>query len=202
MGAEAQQTILSLCRDLFMRYGIKSITMDDIARKLGVSKKTLYQYVENKEDLIQQVIYQHTLEEKEAIEQIVLEANNAVEEIYLIAKYVVGLLRQVSPTTMYDLQKYYRNIWDMMEALHQQFILTIIKANLERGITEELYRHDLDVDVIAQLYVGNTSLITNEDFFPLKEYARDRIFTEFIKYHIRGIASSKGLKTLKKLKAI
>ena len=202
MGAEAQQSILSLCRDLFMRYGIKSITMDDIARKLGVSKKTLYQYVENKEDLIQQVVYQHTLEEKEAIEQIGLKANNAVEEIYLIAKYVVGLLRQVSPTTMYDLQKYYRNIWDMIEALHQQFVLTIIKANLERGIKEELYRQDLDVDVIAQLYVGNTSMITNEDFFPLKDYARDRIFTEFIKYHIRGIASSKGLKTLKKLKAI
>jgi len=202
MGAEAQQTILSLCRDLFMRYGIKSITMDDIARKLGVSKKTLYQYVENKEDLIQQVVYQHTLEEKEAIERISAEANNAVEEIYLIAKYVVSLLRQVSPTTMYDLQKYYRNIWDMVEALHQQFVLTIIKANLQRGIKEELYRQDIDVDVIAKLYVGNTSLVTNEDFFPLKEYARDRIFTEFIKYHIRGIASSKGLKTLKKLKAI
>ncbi|MCO6489451.1 MAG: TetR/AcrR family transcriptional regulator [Phaeodactylibacter sp.] len=184
-----------------MRYGIKSVTMDDIARELGMSKKTLYQYVDNKSDLIEQIFRQHTEEEKTAIERIRRSSADAVDEILKIARYVVEQLRDLSPTTVYDLQKYYRNTWKQMEALHQRHVYTIIKENLERGIRQGAYRPNLNPDIIAKLYVGKTSLVADEEMFPAREYDIRVLFWEYINYHIHGIASDEGRRLLEKYKA-
>ncbi len=195
---ELREKILLKVTELFMRYGIKSISMDDISNQMGISKKTLYQFVDNKKDLIQKIFERHIKEELEAMKVIVNESENAVEEIVRIAQYVTQLLREMSPKTLYDLQKYYRSIWDMMEALHQQHIFAIIKKNIERGIKEDLYRGDLNPDIVAKLYVGKNSLIVDEKLFPLKDYNTEKLFKEHIKYHIYGIASKKGLRLLEK----
>lgn len=195
---ELREKILLKVTELFMRYGIKSISMDDISSQLGISKKTLYQFVDSKKDLIQKIFERHINEEKAAMKVIVNESENAVEEIVRIAQYITQLLREMSPKTLYDLQKYYRSIWDMMEALHQQHIFVIIKENIERGMKEDLYRVDLNVDIVARLYVGKNSLLVDEKFFPLKDYSKEKLFKEHIKYHIYGIASKKGLRLLEK----
>ena len=129
---------------------------------------------------------------------IVKESENAVEEILNIAKYITELLREMSPKTLYDLQKYYRDIWDLMEGLHQQYIYSVIKTNIERGIQEELYRSDLNPDIVARLYVAKNSLLVDEKLFPLKDYNTEQLFKEHIKYHIFGVASKKGLRLLEK----
>ena len=195
---ESRQNILAKIENMFFRYGIKSVTMDDISRHLGISKKTLYQFVENKKDLIQQVFQKVIVEEKQAMRQIVTESKDAIEEIVAIAEYVTQQLRQVSPQTLYDLQKYYRKSWQMMEALHSQHTLGIIKANINRGISEGVYRQDINADIIAKLYVGKNSLLVDEDLFPLKEYSTEQLFLQHIRYHIYGIASKDGLKLLEK----
>ena len=110
---ELREKILLKVTELFMRYGVKSISMDDISSQLGISKKTLYQFVDNKKDLIQKVFERHIEEEMAAMKIIVNESENAVEEIVRIAQYVTQLLREMSPKTLYDLQKYYRSIWDL-----------------------------------------------------------------------------------------
>jgi len=179
-----------------MRYGIKSITMDDIARELGISKKTLYQYVENKSDLIGQIFQQKISLEKQCMAEIHREATDAVDEILRIARYVIQELRQLSPTTMYDLRKYYRNTWRQMEALQQKYVYKLIRENLERGQAEGLYRSNLDVDIVAKLYVAKTSMVVDEDLFPSRQYNIEKLFEEYIMYHIHGIASAKGLALL------
>lgn len=184
-----------------MRYGIKSITMDDIARDMGISKKTLYQYVENKTGLIEQIFEQHIEEEKKVIECIRQNAADAIDEILGIARYVVGKLRELSPTVAYDLQKYYCNTWKQMEALHQRHVYAIIKENLERGIRQGVYRSNLNPDIIAKLYVGKTSLVADEEMFPVREYNIQQLYWEYINYHIRGIASAEGQRLLEKYKA-
>lgn len=182
-----------------MRYGIKSVTMDDIARELGISKKTLYKFVENKADLIQKIFHEYIKCEKGEMDQILHASANAIEEIQNIGKYVIQQLRELAPTVLYDLQKYYRESWTLLQSLHQQYIYQVIKANLERGIKEGLYREDLDSDIIAKLYVGKTSLLVDEGLFPLKRYDKGSLFKEYIKYHVQGIASPKGLKLFKEL---
>ncbi len=190
--------ILEKVHELFMKYGLKSVSMDDISRKLGISKKTLYQCVENKRDLIKEVFQKHIEEEEAAISEIVAKSKDAVDEMIEIAKFVTALLREISPTTLYDMQKYYGDIWGMMEALHQDHIYAVIKTNLDRGILEGLYRKDLNTDIIAKLYVGKTLLIVDEDVFPLKDYNKEKLYLEYVHYHLHGIALPKGLKLFEK----
>ncbi|MCB0585871.1 MAG: TetR/AcrR family transcriptional regulator [Phaeodactylibacter sp.] len=198
---ELKQHILNKSYELFMRYGIKSVTMDDIARELGMSKKTLYQYVDNKSDLIEQIFRQHVEEEKRAIERIRSSSADAVDEILKIARYVLEKLRELSPTTVYDLQKYYRNIWKQMDTLHQRHVYTIIRENLERGIRQGVYRSGLNPDIIAKLCVAKTSLAADEEMFPVREYDIKTLYWEYIDYHIHGIASAEGQRLMEKYKA-
>ena len=184
-----------------MRFGIKSVTMDDIARELGMSKKTLYQYVDNKTDLIEQIFHQHIEEEKKVMEAIRNSSTDAVDEILKIAMYVVEKLRELSQTTVYDLQKYYRNTWKQMDALHQRHVYTIIKENLERGVRQGVYRSNLNPDIIAKLHVGKTSLVADEEMFPAREYDIKTLYWEYIYYHIHGVASAEGQRLLEKYKA-
>ena len=181
-----------------MKYGLKSVSMDDISRTLGISKKTLYQYVENKKDLVQQIFAKHIEEEEAAIKEIVAESGDAVEELLGIAKYITSLLREMSPTTLYDIQKYYGDIWQMVQKLHNKYIYQTIKNNMERGITQGLYRADLNPDIVAKLYVGKTFIIVDEEVFPVREYNIEQLYWEYMRYHIHGIASAKGLKLLEK----
>jgi AcrR family transcriptional regulator len=195
---DQKQQIVNRSRELFMRYGIKSISMDDIAKELGMSKKTLYQFVENKSDLIEQIFRQKIECEKEAMADIRRQSSDAIEEILKIGKYVIEELRQLSPTTVFDLQKYYRITWKQMDALHQRHVYAIIRENIEWGMQQGLYRGDMNPDIIAKLYVGKTSLVADEDAFPLKEYPLEELFKEYIYYHIHGIASPKGMELLEK----
>ena len=180
-----------------MRYGIRSITMDDIARELGISKKTLYQYVENKSDLIEHIFQDRISCEKEIMEKIREESVDAVDEMLQVGRYFTRELRQISPTVMYDLQKYYRSTWKEMKTLHRQYVYQLIRENMERGIEQGLYREDMDPDIIAKLYVGKTFQIVDEELFPLQQYDLKKLFEEFISYHMHGIASTKGLERMR-----
>ena len=195
---DVKQQILKRAMDLFMRYGIKSVTMDDLSRQLGISKKTLYQYVSNKNDLITQIFMQKVEHEKKIMAEIRENSTDAIDEILKIAAYVIDELRELSPTTVYDLQKYYQEAWKQMESLHQKHIYAIIRENLQWGMKQGFYRENLNPDIIAKLYVGKTSLVVDEELFPTREYNMSDLFREYIYYHIHGIASPKGLTLLDK----
>jgi len=193
---DTEKKIMAAIEQLFLRYGIKSVTMDDIARKLGMSKKTLYQYVDNKKDLVHKVMEQHIEIELEAMAQIRSTSIDAIDEMLGVSKYVTQVLREMSPTTVYDMHKYYRRTWDMVEAFHQKHIYEFIKINLEKGVEEGLYRKDFDPDIIAKFYVAKTLLVVDEEMFPLRNYSKENLFKAFLEYHIHGVASVKGLKKL------
>jgi len=191
-----KQQILEKAEGLFLRLGIRSVTMEELSRELGISKKTLYQFVDNKADLINQIILNSTENEKRCIAQFREKSKDAIEEMLAIAEFVLETLRKISPAAIYDLQKYYRESWNAMETMHKKYIYATIRENLERGIEQGIYRADLNPDIIAKLYVGKTSFITDEEVFPLQDYRRDELYEEFINYHIHGIASPKGLELL------
>lgn len=192
--------IINNARTLFMKYGIKSITMDDLARSLGVSKKTIYREVDNKEDLIRKVICMEMQESKADMEGVRNDSRDAIEEMVKMAKLIIQKTRSISPTTYYDLQKYYRNVWHQLEEMRVEYIYSKIRGNIEWGIEEGLYRKDVNAEIIAKLYIHKTRLMTDEEIFSLERYQRDELILQFISYHLHGIMSMKGLKLWKQYK--
>lgn len=191
-----EERILDRANSLFLRYGIKSVSMDDLSKDLGVSKKTLYQYVPNKRALVSRLVDQHTQVTHTSMAEINDNAVDAIHAILRIAQYVVGKLRCVSPMVIYDLRKYYRDLWETMETKHRSFMYDLIKKNLERGKEQGLYRRELNADIISKLYVGKTTLVSDKELFPDIEYNQEDLFREYMTYHLHGIVSLKGIQLL------
>jgi len=184
--------------EMFKRYGIRSVTMDDIARELGISKKTLYQSVENKADLLEQIFRMHMREERAAMEEIRNATSDAVEEMLGIGRYVVEKVSGISPNMIYDLQKYYQPQWRRMKAEMQEHVHSVITDNLQRGIAQGLYRKDLSPDIVARLYVGKSLLATEEDTLEACQGDAGALHRELVLYHMYGIASAQGRQLLEK----
>jgi AcrR family transcriptional regulator len=191
--SDTKQEILNTTRTLFMRYGIKSVTMDDIARELGISKKTLYQSFENKQELIERTFEAHVQDEVRLIEEVKTSARDSIDEILKIARYVIQMLRKTSPTVMYDLEKYYRRTWLQVKQLHSRHIYNYILDNIKRGIEKGLYRPELKPELIARIYVANTS---GQLEIPASETNLEEMVREYTIYHIHGIATPMGIDCL------
>lgn len=172
--------------------------MDDVARELGISKKTLYQFVDNKNDLIEKVITAHIEQEKELVNDVKSKAKDAIEEMMVISKHVNQDLKKVSSQVIFDLQRYYPSAWDIIENFRIQFIHETIGKNVEWGIKEGIYRKEINPKIIAKLYIGIMHRIFDHTFFPPDEYQSSEIYLESIEYHMHGVASPKGLKLLNK----
>jgi len=189
-----KEEILKKTFDLIMKYGIKSVSMDDISKSIGISKKTIYQYFENKRALISEVIDDHIKEDEQIISNIVSESQNAIDEIIEIARHILTFLKGMSPSMIYDTQKYYPRLWEKVESQHFDFIKNIIKSNIERGQKEGLYNEDLNSDIISKIYVKQSLAIADEETFPSSEYERSELYKTLITYHIRGLMTTKGRK--------
>ncbi len=197
MFTEQQEKWLKRVEDLFLRYGIKSITMDDVSRELGISKKTLYQFVDSKDDLVNKVLERHIEAEKSQCGQLFHAAGNAVEEMFLVMEANAIQLQQMKSNIVFDLQKYHREAWEKIEAFQRGFLYDIVYANLERGIREGLYRPDFDVDVVAKLHIAMSFHLFDETYFPHQTYPKETLFREFLLHYLYGIVSDKGLQLLK-----
>ena len=190
--------ILNNSQELFFRYGVKSVTMDDIARHLGISKKTLYQHFDNKKDLISQSILNHFDCEEKLIVEMKDQVKNAIEEMLIIANYVNEQLKRMNPVVIYDLKKYYKENWKTIHDKQMKLIYTITKENLEQGIEEGVYRKDINTDVIAKFYMGRTDMILDDVLFPTSAYNHSELHRELTYYHLYAIVSNDGFELLKK----
>lgn len=184
--------------DLLLRLGIKSITMDDVARELGISKKTLYTFVESKDDLVNKVLERHIMQEKIDCEMSFSNAKNAIEEMFFVIEANTQQMAQMKANIIHDLQKYHREAWEMMSEFQRGFLYKIVRENLERGIGEGVYRNDFDVDIITRFHIASTFQLFDETIFPPNTFKRDVIFREFLMHYLHGILSEKGRKFIQK----
>jgi len=188
--------ILQSSQNLFMRYGIRSVTMNDIARELGISKKTLYQHVDNKADLVHKGISIYFKQEEEMVLQITRANNNAIVQMVQIGRYVYLHLKNINPSVMYDLRKYYRKSFELIETYRKQFMHDCIKNNIELGIAQGWYRPNLCPDLITQFYLAKAEMFANPK--PLLNNKRSiaDVYMVLFQYHLYGIASRKGIEYL------
>lgn len=194
-----EKDLLPKVYELFLRYGIKSLTMDDISRSLSISKKTLYKFVSDKADLVSKAMEFTCEMDRSCTTSILQNFDNAIEELVEITKFVSKMFRQMHPSVHYDLQKYYPEAWQKMENLKTNYHYKVIRKNLELGIEQELYRKNINTHIIARLYIEKMDIVFNSEAFPTTEYRFDEIFVEHMRYHIHGIASDKGRTYLKQL---
>jgi TetR/AcrR family transcriptional regulator, cholesterol catabolism regulator len=195
---EELKNILLKVRELYMKYGIKSITMDDVAIELGISKKTLYQYVTDKDDLVGKFIDSEILLRQEEICKCFNSEFNAIEELFAITMFMNRYLKDQNPATDHDLKKYYPHHYNTMVKTRRERIFNYILLNLKKGKKEGLYRENMNEEIIAKLYLSRVESIHLNDLFTVEEFTSVKLFIELLIYHVRGIASDKGIIVLDK----
>jgi len=182
---------------LFMRYGIKSMTMDEVARQLGISKKTLYLYVDNKKDLVKKMMQLHIDCEQCNMQETFKNCDNAIDEIMVMSKEVNTQMKELHPAVMFDMKKYHPEAFQILLQHKDQFIRACILKNLENGVKEGWYRSNLNPAIVTTFYLSMVSSIMNSEIQFDKEFNFGEVHSEMMRYHIRGIASSKGREYLK-----
>lgn len=184
--------IISACHQLFLRYGVKSVTMDDIARELGMSKKTLYVYFKDKKDLIMKVVSGYLDYHRAQMDAIFAKKLNAIDELFEIYAKNKSELGEMKAMVLFELRKYYPEAWKKYENFKRSYIPSCVEENLNRGKKEGLYRNNLNSRIIAIAYTNLVNLIFESDQFGEKEFDFKTLYLELFYYHIRGIASEKG----------
>lgn len=184
----------------FMRYGVKSVSMDDISKSLGMSKKTLYQHYANKESLVMGVIEQQQKRDAEVFADIQSNSVNAIDEMVQIAEYFLTILRDLGPSFIYDMRKYYPSHWKNVKNFLNVFLKEEIKTNIERGIAEKYYRQNLDPDLVSTLYVASSWAIADDVIVSFKDFNPQELIKQHVMYHLYGLLSSYGHEHLKDYK--
>ena len=166
--------------------------MDDISRKLGISKKTIYNCVTNKESLISNIVDKHIESDEKEIIQIVAKSVDAIDEMVKISQHVIAFLGDMTPSLVFDLKKYHPELWNKIEKQHFQFIENTIHQNLIRGQKEGHYRNNFDPKIVSKLYVVKSNCVVDVDNFPVATFDRVTLFKQLVSYHIHGIVSPTG----------
>jgi TetR/AcrR family transcriptional regulator, cholesterol catabolism regulator len=185
--------ILSSALVLYSRYGIKSITLDDLCSDLGISKKTLYQFIEDKSDLIRKVIQYDISIQLKSFEKMVNSNINAIDELLFVNRQIHKNEGLHNPVFYYDLKKYYPDIYKEWIDYKRDRMFKLIHRNLEKGIAEGLYRSDMDATVISRLHMARTEMLHLSDIIDEKETSTSHFINEIFRYHIHGICNEKGL---------
>lgn len=192
METKDKELLILAVTQLFMKYGIKSLTMDDISSHLGISKKTLYIFVTDKKDLVKQCVELLINSEQCALSDLVTLKGNAIDELFNVNRRISEKLQNVQPAVIFDLQKYYPEAWKIMENHKQCFIYEMVVENIKTGIKKELYRENVTPEIVAKIYVALIDKMFDTEFFPVNKFSFEVLHREIARYHVRGIASEKG----------
>jgi len=181
---------------LFRRYGIKSITMDEIASQLGISKKTIYQYYADKDELVQAVmeeIITYSQQQCTGYNEVSL---NAIHELFLLMEMIKEMFENMNPSILFDLERSHPKAFQKYLSHKNQFVFSMIKGNLARGIEEGLYRPEIDHEVIARLRLETMMMSFNPQIFPKAKTNILNIEYQLIEHFLFGIANLKGHKLI------
>lgn len=196
MKSTQQQFLFQKSAELFKKHGVKNLTMDDVAKELGMSKKTIYRFVQDKADLVRKAMEIYLAGDKEQLEAIVRKSENAVEGMIQMIAYFFNQVTEFDTSALVDIQKYYQDSWEMYNDYRYKYVLSLIADNLRNGIKQGFYRNDFDADIISKIYISAVDVLIDQRLFPSKKYAFIDIYKEFLKYHLRGVVSPKGLEYL------
>ena len=188
-----RERILDKAQELFFRYGVKSVTMDDIARELGISKKTIYQHFEDKNAMVFAGVEHHFECDRTLAEQMQIEAPDPIAEVVMASEMMRQTMSGMNPTAIFDIKKYYPKAWDLFSKYKKEFILELVKKNLRKGVEMGLYRPSVNVEVIARLRLEQIEMGLDPYLFPLGQFNPLDTQLELLDHFLRGIVTPQGL---------
>ena len=195
---EVKERILLKAADLFMRYGIRSVTMDEIAGQLGISKKTIYQFFTDKDEIVEGVVNKEILENECKCSGFLMASENAVHEVFISLEEMEEMFKGMNPLIMYDLEKHHLKAHKKYRDHINKFMYQVIVENLQRGIKESLYRPEINVDVTAKHRIESAFMTFNQDLFPHNRYLISEVARELGVLFMYSIATPKGVKLIEK----
>ena len=195
---EAQERIVGKAHELFMRYGIRSVSMDEVANQLGMSKKTIYQFYEDKDALVEDVIDIELDYSEFACSQHRLNSENPVHEIFMALDMLLEMLTKMNPTVIFDLEKFHPKAFRKYNDYKNKFLYTLIKENLERGKHEGLYREEIQPDILSRFRLVSIFMVFNPELFPMGKHTLPAVISEITDNFLYGLATAKGQKLIQK----
>ena len=190
--------ILQGADELFKKVGVRNVTMDDIASHLGMSKKTIYQHFSNKKEIVHAGMHAHFHLEKEKYAEIHGQAEDAIHEMILLMLWVAESFKMISPVMIYDIKKYYSGSWKLFEEFKNDFVLKIIRENLEKGVSQGLYRKELDLDIMMKLRLEEIELFLKPGLFPEGKFTLAYLQTQILDHYLHGLVTLQGKKLINK----
>lgn len=188
-----EREILVKATEMFNRYGLRPVTMDDIAREMSISKKTLYKYFSNKEELVTKAVTEMFKEVSGSMSELLAHQGNAIDMLFAMDEVICTTIKRHDPSMQFQLERYYPSVSAMLEELKKEQVIKMMEHNIQKGKAEGLYRAELDAEVVTFLYYSRAQLMMEEDMGPFKDRPVEQVMREILIYHVRGIATDKGL---------
>lgn len=189
---ETKELILAKSRHLFKSVGIKSVSMDDLAKELGMSKKTIYLHFKDKKDLVTEVFQYDIEKDKHACTHACSATDNAIQQFINISLLVNNNLKNMNPAVLFDLKKYYPNCWKQFDAFTNDFIFNFVVNNIEAGKDQGYYRPELNSKVVAMVYIALVQSLVQSSFKSHKDIPLNVLHNHMIDYHLHGICTKQG----------
>mgnify|MGYP000524506101 FL=1 len=197
-----QTKILFKARDLMLQSGLRQVTMDDLAHQLGISKKTIYQYYKDKDDLVKAVVNLELKDHEITCKDCKSKAENAIHEMFLLMENMKAMTQTMNPNSMMELEKHFSNAFDMIKNHKDEFLFSLIKQNLMKGIEEGCYRKDLDIDIISKFRLETVFIPFNLHLFPLSKFNSLEVHTQLMEHFVYGLMTIKGHELMDRYKQL
>ncbi len=197
-----KEKILHAAFELFFRYGIKSVTMDDIAKHLSISKKTIYQYFKDKDEIVHVLFDTYLQKHRMEFNSIAMSSKNVVEEVFSYMKKMHLMLELINPSIFYDLRKYHGKTWDLFNKFRTQYLLEVVEKAIDKGKQDGFVREDIKTKVIARMRVEQLDMGFNPNVFPADKFHVLDVQLAMTEHFLYGICTLKGYKLINKNKQI
>jgi AcrR family transcriptional regulator len=180
-------------KELFYSYGLKNLSMDELSRRLGISKKTLYTYVKSKEELIERVLINEEsalLRKRADIDKLPV---NAIEKLLIISQAIHEEMKRYNPMLLFEMEKYFHQIFESFAEKKRKYVFEGMKRNIRQGIEENIYRDDINVDLVATIYLNSFIELHNSEVCKMLDINFVQLFEVLFENHIRAISTPEGL---------
>jgi len=194
-----KKKIILKALNLFLSLGFKSVTMDDLAQSMSISKKTIYQFFKNKNQLISSCTESIQKQLVETFKEIRKNADNPIVELFEIKKEAMKILGNTETAPQFQLQKFYPEIYEEIKDREFNLFKDNFQESLKRGINSEYFRKEINIDFVTRIYLNGMRGVRDINLFPLNEFKVDEVIEDFIEYHLRAISTKKGLSLLNKI---
>jgi TetR/AcrR family transcriptional regulator, cholesterol catabolism regulator len=195
-----KEKLLKGADELFMKYGLRSVSMDDIARHLGVSKKTIYQHFADKDEVVVSVAKSLMAKQREQFEVIANSSKNAVEEMVKISFCLKEDMKNINPSVLFDMQKYHQAAWNEWLNFKQKYIRQNIIRSLKKGIAEGYFRDDINLNILAVMRLEQVQMAFDNSIFPRDQFNIPEVQAQLFDHFIYGVFTEKGKKLYEKYK--